>query len=215
MKRYRVDLHTHSKLSPDGSIEEKDYKQVLQMNRLDVIAITDHNTIEYAVHCQRTLGEQIIVGEEISTRQGHLIGLFLKKNIESGKDVLESAQAIKSQGGLVYVPHAFDFLRSGIGEKQLIRIREHIDILEVFNGRVIFPLFNIQAKKFAQEHRLLGAFGSDSHIADSLGKGFMAMTSMPSDKIGVYHDIIIQESYNSFFGYFAPKYNRLQKLLNK
>ena len=65
MKHYRVDLHTHSKLSPDGSIEEKDYKKVLQTSSLDAIAITDHNTIEYAIYCQRILGKKIIVGEEI------------------------------------------------------------------------------------------------------------------------------------------------------
>ena len=128
---------------------------------------------------------------------------------------MASIEAIKEQGGLVYVPHAFDFLRSGIGEKQLIRIREFIDILEVFNGRVLFSHFNIQAKKFAQQHHLLGGFGSDSHAADNMGQGFMAMAAKPSNKIEVYRDAIIQKSYNSFFGYFAPKFNRLRKLLHR
>lgn len=214
MNQYKIDLHTHSKLSPDGSIEEKDYQKVLDLGNLHALAITDHNAIDYAVYCQKKLGRQIIVGEEISTRQGHLIGLFLNKTIDPGKDVLSSAEEIKSQGGLVYIPHAYDFLRSGIGEKQLTRLLEIIDILEIFNGRVILPFFNTQANQFAEKYKLVGGFGSDSHFAGTLGMGSMVLSSMPSNKKDTFKNAAIHGSYNSFLGYFAPKYNRLKKLFN-
>ena len=211
MTTYRIDLHTHSKLSPDGSIDEKDYANVLQKKLLDFVAITDHNTIEYATFCQKKIGKQIIIGEEVSTQQGHLIGLFLTKQINPHKDVLETAKEIKSQGGLVYVPHSFDFLRKGIGEKHLTRILSLVDMIEVFNGRVIFHTFNTRAEKFAYNYNIIGGYGSDSHMANQLGHGAMLLKEKPSPNVQTFSNSTIEGSYNSLIGYFAPKYNRIQK----
>lgn len=214
MTYYKVDLHTHSKLSPDGSIDEKDYQKILTTGALDALAITDHNTIDYALFCQKKLGKQIIIGEEISTMQGHVIGLFLTKPIEKKLDVLTTAKLIKEQGGIVYVPHAYDFFRSGIGAKQLNKIIQVIDIVEVFNGRVVLPIFNTQAENFAKKNKLARAFGSDAHFANALGKGYMLLTQLPSINKHLYQNVRISGRYNPFFGYFAPKYNRLQKLFH-
>ncbi len=76
----KTDLHTHSAASPDGSITVNQYKETLAKQTLDCIAITDHNRIDFALSLQQVLGpEKIIVGEEISTKQGDIIGLFLTK----------------------------------------------------------------------------------------------------------------------------------------
>lgn len=213
MKHYRVDLHTHSKLSPDGSIEENDYQKVLVSGSLDAIAITDHNTTDYAFYCQKKLGNQIIVGEEISTIQGHLIGLFLKKPIPAGKDVLESAEEIKSQGGLVYVPHPFDIFRSGIGQTHLNRILEYVDLLEVCNGRMIFEYFNHQAEQFAERNDLMSGFGSDAHVAYALGQGAIILPQLPTKHLASFKNGIIDNTHTSFLRFFAPKYNKIKKLL--
>jgi predicted metal-dependent phosphoesterase TrpH len=212
MKKYRVDLHTHSKLSPDGSIEEVEYQKVLQTGKLDFVAITDHNTIEYAVLCQKKLGQQIIVGEEISTIQGHLIGLFLKKVIKPHQDVLTTTEQIHSQGGLVYVPHAYDVFRHGIGEQQLKRIVEATDIIEICNGRMLFEYFNKKANDFAIKHHMTEGFGSDSHFANSLGSGALILPNKPTAQPASFKNGDIEPTAASFLRFLAPDYNRLKKI---
>jgi Predicted metal-dependent phosphoesterases (PHP family) len=73
---YKVDLHTHSIASPDGSLNEDNYRKMLETGRLDCIAVTDHNTIAFAKELHANLGDRIIVGEEITTLDGEIIGLF-------------------------------------------------------------------------------------------------------------------------------------------
>jgi len=214
MKQYRIDLHTHSKLSPDGSIDEKDYQKVLSSEKLDFVAITDHNTIEYALFCQKKLGQQVIVGEEISTLEGHLIGLFLKSITKPNQDVLKTAQEVKSQGGLVYVPHPFDIFRHGIGRKNLERIQQYIDIVETVNGRMIVPYFNYQAKIFATNHQLLSGFGSDGHDKNSLGNGALLLENVPTSNTSSFKNGIILSPSFSLMKFFAPKYNTIKKYLS-
>ncbi len=79
-----VDLHTHSVASPDGGITLKQYRHILEIGILDCIAITDHNQIDFATHARQKLGERIIIGEEIMTTLGEIIGLFLEQPVRAG-----------------------------------------------------------------------------------------------------------------------------------
>ena len=212
--KYKIDLHTHSKLSPDGSIDENDYRHVLETNLLNIIAITDHNTIEFALFCQKKLGNQIIVGEEISTLQGHLIGLFLQHEIKPHQDILKAADEIKSQGGLVYVPHPFDIFRKGIGQKNLEKILSLVDIVETCNGRMIVPYFNYLAHLFAEKQHLTIGFGSDSHDKNSLGAGCLLLDQVPTKQLASFSHGIIQKPSLSLLKFFMPKYNRLRKSIH-
>src|SRR5476649_2676258 len=101
---YKIDLHTHSIASPDGSITLEDYRSILNSGRLDMVAITDHNTIGFAMATKKTLGVRIIVGEEIKCLEGEIIGLFLSKPVEPGRPYTQTIEDIKDQGGLVYIP---------------------------------------------------------------------------------------------------------------
>src|SRR5215467_13245977 len=103
--RYTIDLHTHSIISQDGGITASQYEKVLQSGMLDCIAITDHNETSFARIMQKKLGDRIIVGEEIETTEGEIIGLYLHETIPGGISVDEAIASIKHQGGLVYVPH--------------------------------------------------------------------------------------------------------------
>jgi predicted metal-dependent phosphoesterase TrpH len=110
----RVDLHTHSLASPDGALRAADYTVMLASGRLNYIAVTDHNRIDFALQLQAQLGPQIIVGEEITTTDGEIIGLYLHEVVPAGLSTLEAVQRIRQQGGLVYVPHPFETVRKGI-----------------------------------------------------------------------------------------------------
>ena len=111
---FKTDLHTHSEASPDGGITLAQYQKVLNDGVLDCIAITDHNEVDFALHAHKTLGNKIIVGEEIMTTKGEIIGLFLKEKVAPQQSPADTVVSIKSQGGLVYIPHPFETVRKGM-----------------------------------------------------------------------------------------------------
>lgn len=169
---YRVDLHTHSTASPDGSIRPEQFKHVLATKRLDFIAITDHNRIDLAEQLNLELGDAIIVGEEITTTSGEIIGLFLQRPVQSGLTPLETVQAIKAQDGLVYIPHPFETVRKGVTKGVLDQIAGTVDIIEVHNGRAVFQNRGPQAAAWAKMHHTIRAASSDAHGMKGLGRTF-------------------------------------------
>ncbi len=112
----------------------------------------------------------MIVAEEVKTaEQGEVIGLFLEEKIPRGLTMAETIAEIRSQGGLVYVPHPFDRFHSVPDYEHLIEIVEEVDVLEVFNPRVALTAFNEEAERFARKYRIVPGAGSDSHVAQGLG----------------------------------------------
>lgn len=109
---------------------------------LDVVAITDHNSVEGGLEARELadrFGLRVIVGEEVKTSEGEVIGLFLQRTIPGGMSFAETIAAIKEQGGIVYVPHPFDRLHT-IPSPQVLRANvADIDVIEVFNSRLAFP----------------------------------------------------------------------------
>lgn len=158
----KIDLHTHSTASPDGGIKAAQYQQLLASGTLDQIAITDHDSIEIALSLNQSLGEAIIVGEEITTKDGELIGLFLKKAVAPGQSALRTAQAIKAQGGIVYLPHPFETVRKGLQAEVLEKIASYIDIVEGHNGRALQNKSK-QSLAWAIDHHKPVVASSDAH----------------------------------------------------
>lgn len=168
----KVDLHNHTAYSFDSTITFKDLKRAFERGKFDVIAITDHDTIEGALQVQKARAFPVIVGQEISTKQGDVIGLFLKKQIPKGLSASEAMNQIHAQGGLVYLPHPFDVYRVGVKEKDAINLTSKIDLIEVYNGSYGSRLFNRYFEKinnFADQHNLVKAAGSDAHTPSELG----------------------------------------------
>jgi predicted metal-dependent phosphoesterase TrpH len=167
----RIDLHVHTAYSYDGFTTIEQLSAVCQRRGIDGLAITDHDTLEAALLCQRSLPLQVVVGEEVTTASGHLIGLFLKHWIPPGLTVDETIQRIRDQGGLVCLPHPFDRVRSGyISSTQLEELANRFDMVEVFNSRNLFDDANNKASAFAESHSLLRTVGSDAHIPHEVGR---------------------------------------------
>jgi hypothetical protein len=112
---------------------------------------------------------KVIIGSEIMTEKGEVIGLFLTRNIES-KGLYDVINEIKSQGGLVVVPHPFDGLRSSAFHvtKEYSSL---IDAIEGFNSRCVFQRFNRKALDYATQYYLPVVGGSDAHYANEIGLG--------------------------------------------
>lgn len=180
VKMLKIDLHTHSIQSPDGGISEEQYIELLGNGTLDYVAITDHDTTHAARRLHKTLGEKIIVGQEITTREGELIGLFLDKDVAPGQSLIDTAQAIKKQGGLVYVPHPFETLRKGVTQISLDSIAELVDIVEVYNGRAIAQNKGPEASVWARLHHKVTAASSDAHGLRGVGTAYSIVSEKPT-----------------------------------
>jgi predicted metal-dependent phosphoesterase TrpH/glycosyltransferase involved in cell wall biosynthesis len=172
-REVHVDLHMHTDHSPDCATSVETLLATARDVGLGAIAITDHNEVSGA-HAAREVaddfGVKVIVAEEVKTaEQGEVIGLFIEEKIPRAMSMAETIDAIRDQGGLVYVPHPFDRLHSVPDYEHLLDIVEEIDILEVFNPRVALTAFNEEAERFATKYRIVPGAGSDSHVAQGLG----------------------------------------------
>ena len=108
----RVDLHLHTEFSPDSRNRLTDVVAQARHAGLSHLAVTDHNMVEGALRLKELSDLPVIVGEEIMTAQGELIGLFLREPVPAGMSAVETVEAIRGQGGLVHVPHPR--IRSGM-----------------------------------------------------------------------------------------------------
>ena len=165
----RYDFHTHSKYSADGYVEPKTMVKVAVKSGLSGIAVTDHNTIKGGLAAKKyeTDEVQVIVGSEVLTDKGEIIGIFLTEEIKS-ICFMEVIEEIKAQNGVVVVPHPFD----GIRTTSLHPTRHDarfIDCVEVFNSRCVRQAYNDMAQDYAKENYLNGIGGSDAHFENEIG----------------------------------------------
>lgn len=213
---HTVDLHTHSYGSPDGGLQTADYRHALESGALSYIAITDHNRIDAAQAIQTELGElgvRICIGEEIMTTHGELIGLYLTELVPPGLSPEETVRHIRAQGGLVYVPHPFETVRSGIDMASLDAIVADIDIVETYNGRAVFQDKGNQARTWAEQHSAAIAASSDAHGAIGWGVTYSIVEQMPArDTLVGLLKTAQYQTKRVGFGILYPKLNRIRKL---
>ncbi len=213
---YKIDLHTHSVASGDGSLKIEDYRRMIKTGRLDYIAITDHNTIRYAKEAKKILKERIIIGEEILTQSGEIIGLYIKNEIQAGLSLVDTINAITKQSGIVYIPHPFDQLRHGLTKEQILSVIDKVDIIECYNSRSL-KLINGRGIKFwAKENNLSYAASSDAHGKFGFGKTKTYVKLQPTRDNIV--ELLIAPQYNSHFAgiiaRFYPTINRYLRIKN-
>ncbi len=170
-------MHTHCEASPDSRTSIAEQAKGVRAARIDVICATDHNTIDGALRLQEVAdGFRVVIGEEISSRDGEIIGLFLERAVPRDLSGEETIARIHDQGGLVVVPHPFSINRRyHMRRASLDRLRSHIDALEVFNAREAIFLNNRSAAAYAKEHDIVGTAGSDAHRASEIGRAFVEM----------------------------------------
>jgi predicted metal-dependent phosphoesterase TrpH len=173
-RQLRVDLHTHTRLSRDGWTSPAELVRRARRAGLDRIAVTDHNEIDNAFAAQAIAPELVIVGEEMDCAGGcDLIGLYLTHRIPPGLSVEETAAEIRAQGGVVYAPHPFAYLRDARARAE--RVLAVADIAEGFNSRAFAPAWNRLARAAARERGLAIAAGSDGHFPWEIGGTYSFM----------------------------------------
>lgn len=168
----RIDLHLHSYYSHDGKSSLEELVAKAEECKLDRIALTDHNTAEGALRLAQIAPELAIVGEEIKTREGEVIGLFLTENVPPFLAPEDAMDLIHSMGGLTYVAHPLDRRRANFTPERVVGLGPRIDIIETYNPWCE-PSANRAAAQLARELGKVAATGSDSHSAEELGRSWM------------------------------------------
>jgi predicted metal-dependent phosphoesterase TrpH len=168
-------MHTHCEHSPDSRTPVAVQAKAIKAAGLDVVCATDHNTIDGALRLRDLAdGFRVVVGEEVSTRDGEIIGLFLERAVPRGLSAEETIERIHGQGGLVSVPHPFSHNRIyHLRREALERVWRTIDAIEVFNAREAFSGDNRRAAAFAAGKGIAGAVGSDAHRPWELGRAYL------------------------------------------
>ena len=172
----RTDLHVHTRYSFDCGTDLESLVARCVRRGLNCVAVTDHNTIQGAIAIRELAPFQIIVGEEISTAGGDIIGLFLEQEVPAGLEPTEAARRVKEQGGLVSIPHPFDRVRgSAVSAQALADVLPLADIVEAFNSRNMRAGSDRQAAALAQASGKVPASVSDAHTLGELGRTYVEM----------------------------------------
>jgi predicted metal-dependent phosphoesterase TrpH len=167
MRWSRADLHMHTTCS-DGLPAPEQLAERLATSRLAVAAVTDHDTVEGALRVEDALagrGPEIVIGTEVSTADGHVLALFVTRDVRSGMSAEETVAAIHDQGGLAVAAHPYS-LAQGVGD---LAGRLPFDAIEMINGSPLMELSNARAGRRLARARSARVGGSDAHVAPAAG----------------------------------------------
>lgn len=166
-----MDSHIHSEYSPDSKSKLKDIFKVAKNKNIDIIGISDHNTVEGSKEAQRlTKNDDLLVipSIEISSLEGHILGFGCEENIKRDLQATETIDLIHDQGGLAIIPHPYCFYRHGLLCKADYKELK-IDAIETKNARFIIGYCNNKAKKLSKKENLPALGASDAHFYKFVG----------------------------------------------
>ncbi len=176
----RVDLHTHTHYAPGSITSPRRFVETCRRKGINCAAVTDHNTIRGALAVKEIAPclpavrpFLVIVGAEIRSREGEIIGLFLSEEVPPGLSAQETIERIRAQGGAVSLPHPLDRFRGGVGAEGLARLAPLVDIVEVMNARTTVHRDNDEAASLAKEHGLVAVAVSDAHSPREIGRAYV------------------------------------------
>lgn len=190
----KADTHVHTKYSgftkyslaqfPESISEPSMVVKVAIKKGFDVLCITDHNSITGALKAQQYAAGskeiEVVIGEEVSTADGEMIGLFLQERIDPGFGAEETAKRIHEQGGIVIAPHPFSPHCKCLGRKV-----QHLDLdgIEVFNAIHRDPYSNRLASRESITNGKARTGGSDAHSIEMVGNAYTTFSGSSADDL--------------------------------
>lgn len=215
--RFFVDLHCHTSASFDCLASPQSQVRAAVNRGLTHLAITDHDRIEGALRAREAApaGLTVIVGEEVRTADGDLIALFLERAVAPGRPARETIEEVRSQGGLVGIPHPFDKYRgSMLKDPRLEAIGGQVDWVEAHNARVVGGSGNERAATFARELGLPGVAVSDAHSTLEVGVAYTAVDVDPGTPEGLLAALTNVELVPGRASYIVRTLTPISKLVN-
>lgn len=212
-------MHTHTEHSPDSRTTLRGFALGVAKAGLDVVCVTDHDTVDGALRL-REMGVpfRVVVGEEIRTRDGEIIGLFLERPVPRGLSAEETIARIRDQGGIVYVPHPFSRNRlHHIRREALERVVAQLDAVEVFNAREALAGDNRRAYGFASAYGLAHGAGSDAHRAGELGRAYVEVPDFatPQEFLAALRAGRVSGKLSGIGVHVATRYDTFRKWLSR
>ena len=219
---YKTEFHVHTRYSKDSTLSFWLLLLISKIKKIDTLVITDHNEIEGALKYKNKFKEkniEIIVGEEIFTSKGEIIGINLKKKIEPHLSPKDTIKEIREQGGIVYIPHPYDEKRykTVLLEEEIKKNKNEIDFIEVHNGRNVKEYFDVKQNEIAEKYNLCKIIGSDSHTFFELGRNYILTENKLTSNniINNYKNVKFVQKKCINFAHKWTKVARLTKLIEK
>ncbi len=184
---YSAELHSHSnhsrgtKVIHEGLNSPKEMVEHAKEIGLDILAITDHNKVKGSLEAKKYAKKYcitVIPGEEVSSREGHILGLGIEEEIKPGLGIEETIERIHSLGGVAIAAHPFDVKGEGCS-----KLAVKCDAVEIFNALNVDRVANYKSKKFVTRKHLPYIAGSDAHSIEMLGYGRTLFRSSDIDSI--------------------------------
>ena len=167
----KMDSHIHSEYSPDSKSKIDDILKTAQKENIDIIAISDHNTVDGTSEVLRKTKNTDILAIpsiEISSTQGHILGFGCEENVPRDLSPEDTIDRIHDLGGLAIVPHPYCFYRHGLLHNTDYKNLK-IDAIETKNARYIVGYCNRKAKKLSEKENLPALGASDAHYWKFVG----------------------------------------------
>jgi len=193
MMRIKADLHIHSSASYDCRTQPWAVIATCLRRGLGAFAVADHNTLDGSLTAAELVASQefadfmaehypgrpvpkAVVAQEVNTREGEAMGMFLSRPLTRGLSLAETIIEIHEQGGLVNIPHPFARVAHRRPRLDVLeRYADVIDVVEVYNARNVSPRDDLIAFDFARRHGLGRSAGSDAHFRNEIGRGYVLL----------------------------------------
>lgn len=219
--KYKSEFHVHTIYSKDSTLSYLFLLFMLKIKNIDTVAITDHNEIEGAIQYKKLLEKHkinVIVGEEIFSLDGEIIGLGLNEKIEPNLSAKKTIELIKKQNGIVYIPHPYDEkrIKTVLKEKTILENKDLIDLIEVHNGRNIDSIFSVKQEEIADKYNIKKIVGSDSHVFFEIGRNYV-VSNEKIDDVNLLKSIDYEFVKSSciLFSHQYTKFARIIKMILK
>ena len=218
MTYLKVEFHCHTIFSKDSLVPPQALVNSVRRKGIDRVVVTDHNTVAGARAAQALDSERVIVGEEIMTTRGEILAAFVSEEIPKELTPQETIRRLKDQGAFISVSHPFDRLRKGgWKEADLLEILPEVDAIEVYNSRCMNPMFNREARQFAEKHNIAGTVGSDAHVTWELGRSLMSLEAFkgPDELRNLIRSGISKVRWSPPWIHFTSRYATIYKKVTR
>ena len=212
----KADMHLHTLYSDGTASVQAVLDHVERATDLDLIAITDHERIDGAlrareIHAAGAYSFELVVGEEITTRRGHVLALFIAERIPALRPLAETLERIHDQGGIAIAPHPMAPLTPSLGTRSLLWSRGATDPRHLLDGiELLNPSTAGRSRRVARNRlnaeilHLAPVGNSDAHVLEGIGS---AWTWFPGDTADAYRAAIATSSTTPDGQYWSHLHN--------
>jgi predicted metal-dependent phosphoesterase TrpH len=221
MTRAFVDLHVHTSASFDSLASPTSVVRAAASRGLTHLAVTDHDRVDGALEAREVAGAEtpgltVIVGQEVRTREGDLICVFLDRAIPGGLSAVEAIAEARTQGALVGIPHPFDRFRGSLLTGGAVTaLAPLVDWVESHNARIMVGTGNDRAAAFARDAGLPGVAVSDAHSVMEIGVAYVVLEGDPSTPAGLLGALPSAELVTGRATYFVRAVTPIAKLVQR